>query len=109
MCMEDVRIGRKSAMVTQQTSCPVAVNTIICPYDAQRTSLTIAMTGALAANVAPKGLTPSTGGGIRLAAGQQMVSFNIADHGLMVTQEWRGFGIGGTVPITVIAGTLEAQ
>ena len=120
MCIEDVRLGRRSGTRVSTVTLPAAGTvTNIVPAQPYRTHLYIAQANRERCNVAPEGITPSATIGIALGSTStvgvdvsdilsQPIEFDIKDHGLVVTHPWSGAATGGVdCTLTIIETFLE--
>lgn len=107
MCMEDVRLGRETTFQANSISLANATNSVIANYDPYRTALILMVTGATAALIGPKPLSPAGGEGAHLGQGEGALSLDVLHHGNLVTQEWRASGDGGATKIVVWQSRLE--
>jgi hypothetical protein len=86
MCMEDVRIGRRSAF----SEAVVAVGlTSVQVVAASPTRFSLVLGAPLVGTFTFSTNTPAVSGvGLQLTAGQPPIVLNVKDHGLAVTQNW---------------------
>lgn len=106
MCIEDVRLGRRTSPESRQFAVPDAGNTVIAPFDPFRVSILISVTSANGAFVAPQPLDPSTGDGLRISRTEVPILLDVQHHGNLVTQEWRASGDALAAVVTVLATYL---
>lgn len=104
MCLEDVRLGRKTASHSKAVVIPAATVTTLTGPDPKRLSLIVGMPGTTSANVAPEGVTPSATVGIGVNANIGPLVATLDTFGLEVTKPWQIYWTaGGTVTITEVS------
>ena len=109
MCLEDVRLGRKTYYSTRTVSVPDGVSTVLCPSVSTRVSISI----RLGSNQDVKVL-PTQGGnvvtdGILLTLSGHPIEWQIDRHGNAVTAAWYASGSGGAGTVIVTETFLEEK
>lgn len=108
MCMEDIRIGRKTASHSRTLVVSATTVTTLVPLDPMRIGLVIGLPGTTLANIGPEGVTPSATVGIGVNANIGPFVATLETFGREVTKPWQIYWTaGGTVTITEI--TLEKE
>lgn len=106
MCMEDIRLGRESTAVVNQTTIPANQRVQLCGDDIARTALLISNDGVNLVLLTPRGAPQTAAFGIALTSGTPFIQLTIEEHGNLVQSAWFG-GIGATpVNVTVIETRL---
>lgn len=118
MCIEDVRMGRRTG-VAVTTVTLVAAGTVgqIVQQNNQRTHLMIASSNRQRFNAAPSPITPSSTAGIAVGTlstvgldlSQLMfipIDIDIQSHGRLVTLPWSGAAVGGADAILIVIETF---
>lgn len=101
MCMEDKRIGRKTATAHTVLSIDATNNGNTVPANPMRTHLCIGTSnGTIIAAPSPAGLT--NGGGFVTGATMPPLDFDIETHGDIVTKAWIIIAPGGAQNCSVI-------
>ena len=100
MCMEDVRIGRKSSMV--ERNLPIGTASIQAAV-ASDSRVCLVLGAPLTGKVTYTTISPAVSGtGLVVTAGSAPVIFDIQHHGNLVTSNW--FAICDTISQTVFVG-----
>lgn len=107
MCMEDIRIGRKtgSTQITVTVSNP---SSVILPADAKRTAIVISPPAAGTMFVA-FGRDASTTSGIRVEPVTSPLILDLQHHGNLVTGPLHGFCGAGAESISIWFSRLEDE
>jgi hypothetical protein len=108
MCMEDIRLGRKTGSRAYTVTLAANTVTTLANLDPNRISLTISADASHVLSVGPEGVTPAQNVGIQLTTSYTTQSFHIDRDGIIVTKPWKGFCTSITT-ITVLETTLEHQ
>ena len=109
MCMEDVRLGRKTGPAIRFLPVPDAGNTVIAEQNPDRTALIVSCPNAVGLFCGPIGLDPSAGQGHFLVQGQDALMLDIQHHGSLVTQQWNASGNAAASSVTVMESILNEQ
>lgn len=93
MCMEDVRIGRKSSGTVTPVTCTTAAQLAV-PGVANRTALILGApsTGNVCYSTSP---TVAAGTGFNLSSNSGQMDLTIQSHGDLVRQAWYVIGAAG--------------
>jgi len=102
MCMEDIRIGRKTSYSAKNVFIPGAVETPLVQKADDRVALVISGSAAADLCLCPYGLAPAAARGIVLTTETPVLSLTIEHHGSLVTAPWTGIISGGTMNVTVL-------
>jgi len=109
MCMEDVRLGRKTGPIAAQFAPALATRTKIADQNPNRIAIMFGVVGANAAMIAPAPLDPTANQGMHLSQAEGMITLDIQHHGNIVTQQWDASGLVGATNITVWESILNDQ
>lgn len=107
MCMEDIRIGRKSTAIEGRLVTNMSVQ-ILCQADPKRTSLIIypPITGVLYLGTT---LNIALLSGIHLSATMEPIRITLATHGQLVTRLWYAVCSVNAAAVSFIETHLEDE
>ncbi len=113
MCIEDVRLGRKTKSIYQQISVPTVGWVEIAKANPKRTVLVFGVSSTNQCSVYPADLGNAIAVGFGVGSttgGDGTLSFNIKEHGDLVCRAWWGHsnGAGATI-ISIIEAELQEE
>lgn len=106
MCMEDIRIGRKSNSQLRVISVPLNAQTLILSASVNRISATISGDGLNPMWVYVRGATALFNVGLLIPALQKPLELTFENVGSLVYGEWLASAGAATVTATVVDTTL---
>lgn len=109
MCMEDIRIGRKSSSWCKVFSITAGTAQTIASANPRRIALTIGNGGGSVMMAYPAVIADQILAGFPTASGCGPLYFDLGNVGSMLWQEWRAQPSAGTVLVTVIETILDEQ
>ena len=120
MCIEDIRIGRKTSVAVREVTLVAGAAAVqIVEHNVQRIHLTFLSGNLAGASIAPQPITPSATNGFQIFHGLDglaaatvqdpyPIEFDIQEHGLAVTLPWQGFALAaGNSVLTIIEVILN--
>jgi hypothetical protein len=105
MCMEDIRIGRRSRSSYREISLADGVPVQVCGYDASRIAITFLCGSDVNYNIHPPGGADGDAG-LRLSSFGTSWSARIEDAGNLVAEVWRAETRGANGVLGIIETTL---
>lgn len=114
MCMEDVRIGRKTYTRTSIVTLQNGAQTELVGFSRNRVALSISSTEVTAppaatSIVCPVGGNPTGDAGFAVSGDIPPLLFRIEDYGDVVTMRWLGSGVGGDRNVLVVESFLDME
>lgn len=107
MCMEDIRIGRKSRFAIANIPVGIAAAIPICQTEEKRTALIISVAGANSVVIAPQGIDVSVAGGILLNNTSAPYRLDLIHYGRMAQMQFNAIALVGVCTVTVQETLLE--
>jgi len=118
MCIEDIRIGRKSGVAITQVTLPSAGTlTKVCDANDYRTHIAIYSTNGRQGSIAPPPLVPAVGVGIQINEiyldatvpyfiSSEPLEFDIQTHGRAACLQWNGVATDGANVLLLVIETF---
>lgn len=109
MCMEDKKIARETAGFASIKTATNGVPVLLISADAKRTFISFHNGSINNAVILPKILKTVTTTGMACRATVAPLEFSVEDYGLLVTDEWWGYGDGADAVVLITVATLQRE
>lgn len=109
MCIEDVRLGRKTGAGVSMVTAVDGAWVLLVPHDPNRVSLIFARNASTAYQVRIRGSGYPDDPGFSVGDFQSAILLNIRDHGALVTEDWEVFVSGSSPVMSAYWTNLQEQ
>lgn len=95
MCMEDIRMGRRTSSHADYVTMPAGSPTVILPANPRRISAIVSMGTTGLGRIGVSGSPPTATAGIQLSDAERHIVLSLLDVGVLITKEWSGWSDAG--------------
>lgn len=97
MCMEDIRMGRRTSSHADYVTMPATTPTVILPANPRRISAVVSLDVSGVGRIGVSGSPPTGLAGIQLSDRFPPAFLSLDNVGVLITKEWSGWSdAGGT-------------